>query len=307
MTTNNDIWLETSTREEWLEVRRMGIGGSDAASVMGLTGYEETYVDSQGETRTTKPYGYIQTPFFTWLEKRGEIVKTFDENRIEIELGTTMEPRILREFEMRTGEKLLPKPSILRHKTYPFIQASLDGWTRDTIVEAKWGRWTPKWGDDGSDVVPLNYWMQGQHYMLATGYRRVVIIALLYSSEGLGFRTYNIFADDEWHEACIERYSAFWDAVTTGTPPALFNLNDLNYRFPVARPLSKIEATEPILDALTDLRRLKIQQSEIEASITERKTDIFQFMEDNEALTYNGTLLATYKNTRRGNRVFNIK
>ena len=37
MTTNNDIWLETSTREEWLEVRRMGIGGSDAASVMGLT------------------------------------------------------------------------------------------------------------------------------------------------------------------------------------------------------------------------------------------------------------------------------
>jgi len=143
--------------------------------------------------------------------------------------------------------------------------------------------------------------------MLATGYRRVVIIALLYSSEGLGFRTYNIFADDEWHEACIERYSAFWDAVTTGTPPALFNLNDLNYRFPVARPLSKIEATEPILDALTDLRRLKIQQSEIEASITERKTDIFQFMEDNEALTYNGTLLATYKNTRRGNRVFNIK
>lgn len=289
-------------RTQWLEERRKGIGGSDAASVMELYRYEEEGPDGKPE----RPYSYITTAFMTFLDKVGEQELEIPAN-FAMQVGTAMEPLILRTFEEQTGKRLLPKPEILRHPEFPYIQASLDGWTEDSIVEAKCCRWTPKWGEEGSDQIPLNYWMQVQHYLMVTGRERAELAALLYSSEGMNFRLYDILPDYEWHEACYQRYAEFWKCVEERIAPEPFDLNDLKHRFPKSIPLTRKEADSTILGNLRALKDLKERKEELEELEGPLRESVVRFIEDAEAISQDGKILATYKSTKRGTRVLSIK
>ena len=94
------------TRLEWLELRREGIGGSDASVVMG-----------------ENPYRSILQ---LWEEKTGRKEIT-DEGNEYTYWGTLMEDVIRHEFMKRTGLKVRQKHFMIFHPEYPYLFADVDG------------------------------------------------------------------------------------------------------------------------------------------------------------------------------------
>ena len=93
------------TRLEWLELRREGIGGSDASVVMG-----------------ENPYRSILQ---LWEEKTGR-KKITDEGNEYTYWGTLMEDVIRHEFMKRTGLKVRQKHFMIFHPEYPYLFADVD-------------------------------------------------------------------------------------------------------------------------------------------------------------------------------------
>ena len=77
-------------KEEWLEHRRKGIGGSDAAAILGMNPWK--------------------SPMDVWLEKTGEFTRTM--KRTKDVLGTVLEDIVAREFMARTGLKVRRRNAI---------------------------------------------------------------------------------------------------------------------------------------------------------------------------------------------------
>ena len=82
-------------REEWLEVRKRGIGSSDAAAAVGLCPYK-----SQLEL---------------WLEKTGRVVQDEEPGQDSpMYWGTLLEPYVASAYTERTGVKV-DRPAFCRH------------------------------------------------------------------------------------------------------------------------------------------------------------------------------------------------
>ena len=98
------------TREEWLQLRRNGIGGSDASVIMGKN-----------------PYRSILQ---LWEEKTGKLPVTDNGNEFTY-WGNVMEPIIRKEFMNRTGLKVRQKHAMIFHEEYPYLFADVDGIVTD--------------------------------------------------------------------------------------------------------------------------------------------------------------------------------
>ena len=103
------VLVDTSnlSREDWLVYRRMGIGGSDAAAVLGVSPF-----------RTARDLYY---------DKRGIVSTSADEdNWVQLEVGNLLEPLVARIFEKKTGLKVYQRKAMFRHPLYPWMLADLD-------------------------------------------------------------------------------------------------------------------------------------------------------------------------------------
>lgn len=183
-------------RDEWLQARRKGIGGSDAATVAGVNKWK--------------------SPLDLWLEKTGQVD---DKEAGEAAYwGTMMEDMVAREFETRSGHKVRRRNAILRHPEHHFMLANVDR----LIVGCKIGlecKTTSaynkaEWEDDN---IPDAYYIQCQHYMAVTGYKSWYIAVLI---GGNKFRYKEIKRDDELIAKLIELEAAFWQHVVNGTMPS---------------------------------------------------------------------------------------
>jgi putative phage-type endonuclease len=100
----------TIERADWLEVRKQGIGGSDAAAAVGLSPYK-----SQLEL---------------WLEKTGrdaDLPKPdAQDTREPVYWGTLLEPIVAAAYTQQTGRKVRKVNAVLQHPQYSFMLANLD-------------------------------------------------------------------------------------------------------------------------------------------------------------------------------------
>ena len=105
---NADIFADTSNmnREEWLNVRTQGIGGSDVSVIARINPYRSVHQ--------------------LWLEKTGQVEPTESGNECT-HFGTILEPIVKQEFTERTGIAIAEPKCIYQHKDYPFMLANLDG------------------------------------------------------------------------------------------------------------------------------------------------------------------------------------
>ena len=166
--------IEYGTEDEWLEERTKGIGGSDAAAVLGMSKYT--------------------SPLKLYRIKLGEIKQDLSDN-VYVKKGKDLEAMIRNQyvvpyFEERGYAVRHPNQMFVSRKT-PWLRANCDGiavpfdisrqtYTENIIVEIKW---VSEWGEAnwyGEDYlgVPPEYYAQVQHYMLTTGARKAVICAL---------------------------------------------------------------------------------------------------------------------------------
>lgn len=205
------------TREEWLEERKKGIGGSDASAILGLNPYKDNIK--------------------LWEEKTGRRQAEDISEKEYVKYGTNAED-LLRElfkldypkYEVRHDEN-----TIIKHPKYPFLFASLDG----TLIDKETGEMgileikttnilqsmqKEKW----KEKIPDNYYCQVLHYLNVTGYSFVILKAQLkYDYDGeikLDTRHYKILKEEvaEDMKMLEEKEIEFWTKyVETGIRPPL--------------------------------------------------------------------------------------
>lgn len=184
-----------SDRDAFLKERLTGLGGSDAATVLGLNPW--------------------RSPLELYLEKRGQGIP-FDGNAAT-HWGTMLEPVIRQEYANRTQRVVRSSTGMLRHPTRPYMIAHLDGLTDDArLFEAKTARTAEGWGEPGTDQIPLNYLLQVQHYMVVAN-AKVSDVAVLIG--GQDFRIYEVPADIELQIMIAEAEEDFWNRVQAGEQP----------------------------------------------------------------------------------------
>jgi len=197
-----------STRDDWLEDRQLGIGGSEAAGVVGLDDY--------------------QSPLSIWSRKRGLMADYLIGNEA-MEFGREFEPILVRKVQERTGYRVIHWPQTLRcvHVDYEWMRCTPDGLAESDIspglglvqIKTTSDRMMTEWVEDG---VPLRVQVQVQHEMAVTG-ARWAIVGVLFG--GQKFLTINLERDDEFIEQLIEAESAFWNMVQSGEMPAADGLD----------------------------------------------------------------------------------
>lgn len=179
--------VKNLSREEWLEERRKGIGGSDAAAVCGLSPWK--------------------TAAGVYLDKVGEAPAFDGEASERMRIGHDLEDYVARRFAEETGKKMRRNNYMLHHDDYPFILGDIDREIvgEDAILECKTtNSYAAK---DWQDEPPLHYQIQCQHYLLVTGAKRCYIAALIGNER---FAWFVIERDEETIQDLLTVEADFW-------------------------------------------------------------------------------------------------
>lgn len=189
-------------REEWLTVRKGGIGSSDAASAVGLNPYK-----SQLEL---------------WMEKTGR-----DANLPKVDAkdqsspmywGTLLESIVAAHYTMRSGNRVRRINAVLQHPTENWMLANLDreviGTPEVQILECKTA------GISGARLwkegVPEYVQLQVMHQLAVTGKQTADVAVLICGQE---LQIHRIERDDGMIAKLVELERHFWNYVQTDTPP----------------------------------------------------------------------------------------
>lgn len=223
---------ETMPYEEWLEYRKLGIGGSDASVVCGINRYK--------------------SPVELWMEKTNQL--PYQEAGEAAYWGTQLEALVRAEFSKRTGIEVTHAMQLLQSKEHPFMLANLDGicehpdygtcgFEAKTASAYKASEW--------EDTIPDEYQLQIQHYMAVTGYPGFYIAVLI---GGNTFRWKFVERDEELISMLVKLESDFWNHVQNETPPPLDGSNAsakfLSERFSDSIPKSQIALPDTAAELL---------------------------------------------------------
>ncbi|CAM4132934.1 YqaJ viral recombinase family protein [Psychrobacter arenosus] len=215
------------SREDWLQVRKQGIGSSDAAAACGI-----------------HPY---LSMLELWMIKTGRMSSDIDES-IEgyspLYWGNTLEPMVAKYYQEHTGNKVRRVNAILQHSEQPFMLANLDyaitGSGEVQILECKTA------GEHGAKLwkhgVPLYVTCQVQHQLAVTGKQAAHICVLLCGHEA---KIYKVERDERLIESIMKHERQFWQYVETDTPPTPDHSESaakaLKLLYPTPKPSSKVD------------------------------------------------------------------
>lgn len=195
--------LEGDVTEQWLDLRREGIGGSDVSAIMGISPWV--------------------SPVEVWMDKTGRVPHRDISGKEAVAMGTELEETVLGMYRRRHPERRATRcNAVLRSIQRPWAQASLDGVVRDPergwgVLEIKTGSRDSEWAES----VPDHYVAQVTHYMSVTGYRFADVVALI-GDHGLHYHEYRLEWDDEDMEAVVSSVDEFWNEfVVKDVMPAL--------------------------------------------------------------------------------------
>lgn len=175
------------SREEWLRLRKTGIGGSDAGAICGLN-----------------PYA---SPMSVYRDKTCEDLSDLDSESMR--QGRDLEDYVARRFMETTGLKVRRSNMMYRSDAHPFMIADVDRLIvgEDAGLECKTASAynADKWKDG---EVPLHYLMQCCHYMAVTGRSAWYIAVVILGQE---FKYARIDRDEHLISQLIAIEEAFWD------------------------------------------------------------------------------------------------
>lgn len=189
-------------RDVWLDVRKTGIGSSDAAAAVGLNPYK-----SQLEL---------------WLEKTGRdggLPKSDPQDETSATYwGNILEPIVAAHYTRRMGHRVRRINAVLQHPQFTWMLANIDrevlGAPDVQILECKTA------GIQGArlwrDGVPEYVQIQVQHQLAVTG-KAAADVAVLLGGQTLEVDRIN--RDDALIARLIELEQHFWDYVVRDVPP----------------------------------------------------------------------------------------
>lgn len=245
---------------------------------------------------------YAHMDFDLWREKIGDApVTLYDPERAA--WGSRLEPVVRDWLAEELGREICNHPTV-HHAELPWLVGHLDGITREPQLDAAEGveikttdkLYAHEWGEAGTDAVPIRHVLQVHHYMMITAIRRFHLAVLLGGNHA---RRYVIEYDPELARMLLERAIAFWQHVTTRTPPAPTELEHVAYLYPTARE-SLVKASESIVDAIGMLERFRREEAKACRAADEIEVQVKAFMGNCTVLTdAKGHKLATWRQQAR--------
>lgn len=267
---------KNATREEWLKIRKLGLGGSDMSAVLGVNNW--------------------RSPLDVWLDKTSD---TIEEKESEpMYWGTILEDIVAQEFAKRTGWKVRNNNFTLQSEEYPYLLANIDreivgldaGLECKTANAFKADEWQ-------GDSVPDSYYIQCQHYMAVTGKASWWIACLV---GGNTFYYKKIKRNDEVIQAIIDTGREFWNLVETKTMPAPDDSKACSEALKKLYQQSNgkaIELPAEYGNAVIDYLKIKDQLTELESQKRGIENLLKDYMKDAEKATA-GDHVVSWKTTK---------
>ncbi|HAV5331361.1 YqaJ viral recombinase family protein [Acinetobacter baumannii] len=191
--------------QQWLEVRKQGIGSSDAATACGLNPY--------------------MSMLELWMIKTGRMQQNIEDESAgyaPLYWGKQLEPLVAEYYSMHTNHKVRRVNAVLQHpdEDKHFMLANLDyavvGSDEVQILECKTvGEYGAKLWRDG---VPLYVLCQVQHQLAVTGKQAAHICALICGHET---KIYKVTRNETVIQHIINAERHFWQCVESGIPPSV--------------------------------------------------------------------------------------
>ena len=293
------VW--DKTEQEWLEIRKGGIGGSDAGTVVGVNKYK--------------------SPYALWAEKTGAVETEFTGNEAT-KWGHRLERIVAQAYAEDYDKAVVEWPVILWSKEHPWMYANLDFVVVEPSEEFPKGQVTiwhstdePKgvknilevktagiasygnasaWANDG---IPQSYMLQGYHYGIVTGWTEDFTFAALVAGQGLQVR--HMPWDQSVADNLIAAEEMFWDLVTLETPPEADGSNATESvqqaRYPRHSEGKEFEGGNALSVLWEEHAQAKVEEEE---AINRRKAlraRIVEMVGDAEFATVNGKPIFSYK------------
>lgn len=289
------------SESEWLELRKSGIGGSDAASIAGINKWA--------------------SPVVMYMEKLGLYERKAAGEAAS--WGNILEPVVREHFKKAVNEeraeqglsplKVVHRMAIFAHDEHDFIRTNLDGLCYceelgKGIVEIKTASEYLKEEWEGEDV-PNSYFIQVQHNMLVMNVNYAYLAVLI---GGNKYKHYFIERDQELIDYLINIESNFWNNhILTKIPPEMDGsdstkemLNTLysesvEPEIPITLPSESNRWLEVIEECKTMIKNTKEKQTKYENMIKDE-------MKESET-AFVGPHKVTWKANKNGTRLFKYK
>jgi putative phage-type endonuclease len=248
-------------RDEWLTVRKQGIGSSDAASAVGLNPYK--------------------SQLQLWMEKTGR-----DANLPRIDpkddtspmfWGTLLEHIVAAHYTKRSGHKVRRINAVLQHPSEPWMLANIDrevtGAPDVQILECKTA------GMNGARLwkegVPEYVQLQVMHQLAVTGKQAADVVVLICGQE---LQIHRIHRDEAMISRLVELERAFWHYVQTDTEPPADGSDSADLALRCLYPhdrgqtldLSDDLEMSAVFSDLLAVRQLLTQHGTLEAQLKQR-------------------------------------
>lgn len=282
--------LRSSLTEEQHELRRHGVGASEAAAVIGRSLYAG--------------------PVDVWRNKRER--RKREPETVPQKRGRLLEDGILTWYEEDMGLKLVRKPDTKFSTEFPHVCATPDGLlpgeARPFVraVDAKALRWdrTMEFGQQGTDDIPDDYLVQLQIQMGVFGAYEAHLAVLF---GGDDFRVYHVKFNPALWQRVGEAVEEFWKLyVETGKPPPVDATqgysNWLSEHFQ-ERKTTTIRQASP--EEITWLEELRIVEGQLKAC-KERKEILRNYLKQaigNDYGIKGGDFKALWTGGNEGSRV----
>lgn len=244
--TGLEILPHNAPRDEWLAARRLGIGASEIAAVMGISPWDspfstwwkkrngwETEANEQMSTGT-----FLEPTIAAWFEEYGDP----NENLTISPAGLYAHPE--RPWQLATPDRLISTVCATCEGSgwrdgpeagYPYFECFVCEATGDgplsALLECKWvAQSWDGWGEEGTDDVPVNYRAQAMWQLDVMGVDEVFVCAL---GPG-GFRVYRIRRDEKDLIGMREQGRRFMVSLAADEPP---DVDDHSATLPILKRL----------------------------------------------------------------------
>lgn len=244
------------SREQFLLDRKKGIGGSDVASILGVS------------------------PFRTALEVYNDKTSPellLDEMNEDMQRGVRVEKYILQEYAERSEVQLATNIPTIIDKQYPFMRANIDAMVfgQNVVIEAK------------STKAPISSWESGipEYYKAQVAYYAMITnaeyveVPVLFS--GWKYACFTYWREEEYEGRIKEAVINFWqEHIVKGVPPKPTSLEELKVAYPTLTEEKTVKADNDIREKVYRLQEIGEQRKNLEKQEKALKTQIQGYMGD---------------------------
>ena len=242
-------------REQFLLDRKLGIGGSDVAAIMGLS-----------------PWA---TALDIFRDKTNPEL-ALDEPNEDMQRGIRVEKYILQEYSERSEVQLDTNVPTIIDPQYPFMRANIDAQVigQNVVVEAKSTKAPISSWESG---IPEYYKTQVAYYAMLTNAERVDVPVLF---SGWKYACFTYWRDETFEAEIKAAVINFWqNHIVKNIPPQPTSAEELMIAYPKLEEKT-ITADNDMREKVYQLQEASEQRKALEKQEKKLKTEIQCFMGD---------------------------